>query len=391
MFQIKNKTKKQLLFGVSILLAVPLLLAGLLASCSHDSSGSSTTNPTNTNSSAPPLPLRASACNGASSSFDKNGDGKVKMGVATPGPRDDGGYYQALVETAQRISKQNCYEDVVVVDKISPAEAEPLLRGLAQQDVDFIAVGGTDIATPLKNLIPDFPKIVWYCNCGSNYEEIDRLIQSRDDSSEINFTAGAAVGLLLERSPAGKSGEGRALFLGCCDLDFERESFVAFERGLKAKNSGFEATYVPTGAFTFDFNNVDEAVQALEARKDDVDAVYPFLGGAHEPVVQRANRENIITLSAGASNVCERTDLNYDVAVRFDAGDYLDTILSEIISGELAEGEIRVFRVGVDDEVGAKICNPTPEEEALLNAIYTQIGAGDLKSLFAEIKAEVYG
>lgn len=348
-------------FQIPALILLSFIFVATLASCSHSS--------------------EATTCSPTNLAFDKNGDGKVKIGVATPGPRNDGGYYQALVETAQEISIENCYEEVVVVDNISAAEARSLLRGLALQNVDVIAVGAESIADPLDELIPNFNEIIWYCNCGSGYREIPRLIQSRDDSSEINYSAGYATGLLFKRT-----GGSKALFLGCCDLPFEKESFRAFEEGLKAQDELFSAEYIPTGGF----DNIDDAVQALEAQKDSVDAVYPFLGGAHEPVVQRANEENILALSAGASTVCERTDLDYAVAVRFDGGDYIETIFNEIIAGELGEGEIRTFRVGVDEVVGAKICNPEPADTVAMEKVYADIASGQFMELFESLKLEAY-
>ncbi len=317
--------------------------------------------------------------------LDKNADGQVQMGVATPGPRDDGGYYQALVETAQSLSKAECFKDVIVVDNVGSAESESILGNLAEQGVDLIAVGGTDIAQSLPELVEEYSDILWYCNCGSDFPSIPGLIQSRDDSIEINYTAGQATALLLMRSD-----KNRVLFLGCCNLAFEQESFKAFEAGLQDMDSNFEITYIPTGAYPFDFNNTPAAVEALAAGIGSVDAVYPFLGDAHQPVIQRANEEGILTLSAGASNVCQRTDLKYDVAVRFDAGDYLETILSEIISGQLQRGEVRKFSVGVDPQVGAKICSPADEEAEFMEELYSAIAAGHLSQRFQEIKSEVY-
>ena len=314
--------------------------------------------------------------------LDRNRDGKVQIGVATPGPRDDGAYYQALVETAREISKEQGFAEVVVVDEISEAEAETALENLATQCVDMIAVGGTDIAGPLPVLTEKYPNIFWYCNCGAGFQELPGLAQSKDDSSEINYTAGIAAGLILQREP----GKDEVLFLGCCDLGFERESFKAFELGLKEINSNYRLTYIGTGRFPFDFNNVSGSIEALNLKIGDIGAVYPFLGEAHEPVIQRANEEGIATLSAGASDVCTRSNLEYDIAVRFDAGDYLETVLSEIISGDLRRGQIRVFRVGIDEAVGAIICTPTADELSQLNAAYRRVANGELSEEFAEIK-----
>ena len=51
---------------------------------------------------------------------------------------------------------------------------------------------------------------------------------------------------------------------------------------------------------------------------------------------------------------------------------------------------MRVFHVGVDPEPGAEICDPTPEQQAAMDEVYSQIAAGDFAEQFGQIKAEAY-
>ena len=75
---------------------------------------------------------------------------------------------------------------------------------------------------------------------------------------------------------------------------------MAFEAGLKAVDPSFTVTYVPTGDFPFDFDNTANATAALQTAIDNgADAVYPYLGGAHRPVVQAANEAGLITDERG--------------------------------------------------------------------------------------------
>ncbi len=99
-------------------------------------------------------------------------------------------------------------------------------------------------------------------------------------------------------------------------------------------------TYVQSGDFPFDFDNTANATAALQTAIDNgADAVYPYLGGAHRPVVQAANAAGLITMSAGSSKVCESTeDLKYDIAVKFDGGDYVTAVMKLIIDGKLQRG-----------------------------------------------------
>jgi basic membrane protein A len=318
--------------------------------------------------------------------LDTNGDGTVVFGIAAAGPRDDGGYYQALVDASVAVSEANGYGEPIVVDNISTEDAATELANLAEQGVDTIFVGASEIADPLTDLIEQYPDIFWYCNCGAGYPENPGLAQSQDDSSEISYTAGYATGLLLQDS----GGESVA-FIGCCDLNFEKEAYLAYELGLQAVDPAYTMTYIPTGAFPFDFDNTAGATEALNgAITNGADAVYPYLGGAHEPLVKIANEQGLITMSAGSSNACERTDLEYQIQVKFDGGDYIDSILEEITAGTFTEGDVRVFRVGVDPQPGAEICDPTPEQQTAMDDVYAQIANGDFVEAFGGIKGQAY-
>lgn len=315
--------------------------------------------------------------------LDTNGDGVVQFGVATPGPRDDGAYYQALVDGIVDLAAANDFAEPIVVDNIAVSDAETELRNLARQNVDVIAVGAGELSDPLPALTEEFADIFWYCNCGAGLGEAPGIAQALDDSSQISYSAGYATGLLLQ------DGESTtAAFIGCCDLDFEREAYLAFEAGLQAVDESFSVTYIPSG----DFNDVAGATEAYnQAVAAGAGAVYPFLGGSHEAIVGLANEDGVIAMSAGASDACEREDLDYQIAVQFDGGDYVGAIFGAILAGELSEGEVMEFRVGEFEQVGAKLCDATDEQQAALQDVREQIAAGELDELFGEIKGEAYG
>lgn len=317
--------------------------------------------------------------------LDANGDGELVMGVATPGPRDDGGYYEALVQGAEDVSEANGFEDPIIVDEIPVAEAATELRNLARQNVDIIAVGAGEIGDPLPEVAAEFPDIFWYCNCGAGMPEDPNYAQSQDDNAEISFTAGYATGLLMEERGDGTT----ATFVGNQGFDFEVEAVEAFRAGLAEVDDSYTVEVVNTGSF-------DDVSAASEAANSAISsgsvAIYPFLGGALEPVVQIANDNDVITMSAGASGVCEDGGgLEYQIAVRFDAADYLETIFDEILSGDLEEGSIRLFKVGVDPQPGAQICDPTEEQQQAMDDIYQRIADGEFSDQFNEIKSDAYG
>ena len=324
----------------------------------------------------------STAGTGAAFNLDTNGDGKIQIGVATPGPRNDGGYYQALVDGVTKFSAKNGFEAPIIVDNIKAEEAASQLDALARQGVDMIAVGAGELGDPLKDLTAKYPDIVWYCNCGAGHEQLPNLIQSGDDGAEMGYSAGVATGLLMQAKGATK-----AAMIGNNNFNFEVEAFLSFELGLHSIDPSFGWTYVATNSF----NDVAAATEAFNNLKDQgVGAIWPYLGGSHEAVVKLSNENNIITMSAGASGACKRTDLKYDIAVRFDAGDYLETILTEILAGKLKRGETRQFHVGVDPQGGAVICNPTPAETTAMKQAYKDIADGSLAAKFGEIKGKAY-
>ena len=185
------------------------------------------------------------------------------------------------------------------------------------------------------------------------------------------------------------AGQTKAAFIGNNNFNFEQEAFQAFELGLHAVDPSFEWTYVGTGSF-------DDVAAATEAFNNlysqGVRAVYPYLGGAHEAVVKLANEKgDVIVMSAGSSKACARTDLKYDLMVKFDAGDYVSTILDELLAGKLKPGDTRTFKVGVDPQPGAVICNPTPDQKTAMETVYSDIAAGKFADQFLAIKKKVYG
>ncbi|MEZ5167597.1 MAG: hypothetical protein R2695_14290 [Acidimicrobiales bacterium] len=321
--------------------------------------------------------------------FDANDDGEVRIGIAAAGPRDDGAYYEAIIGAAETFSAANGLGEVLVVDEIPAAGAATELENLAQQPVDIIIVGATSIADPMTALAETYADIFWYCNCGAGFAESDFYLQSVDDNPGIAYTAGVATGILL-RDRGGES----ATMIGCCDLPFEIEHRLAFELGLHAVDSAFSLTYVQSGDQPYDFDNVQNATAAYQnAVATGSDAIYPYLAGAHEPVVRLADEGGQIVLSAGASDVCTREgDLHWDIAARYDGGDYVEAIFPLILDGTAKEGEVFVFSPGGEPSVnGAVICDATPEQQAELDAAYERVAAGELATQFGEIAQQAYG
>ena len=320
--------------------------------------------------------------------FDANGDGTLTIGVAAAGPRDDQGYYQSLVDFAEKFSAENGFAPPIVSDNIGAAEAAQAMSDLAAQGVDVILVGASEIAEPLADLTEQYPDIFWYCNCGAGYPETPGLAQATDWGAPIHYTAGVAMGAALQ-----DHGGDTAVFLGCCDLGFEKEAYNATVYGLQSVDPSFTMEYVATGAFPFDFDNSANATAALtNAIAEGATLAYAYLGGALNPVGQLATDEGIAVFAAGPGDICSRDDgINWTGAIVFDGGRYAQQALPRIISGDLTEGATYQFPTepGLN---GGELCDPSAEAEALLADAFEAVATdGELLGVLGGISGEAYG
>ncbi|MCP4087184.1 MAG: hypothetical protein GY745_19385 [Actinomycetia bacterium] len=330
-------------------------------------------------------PIETDALVGA---FDADGDGTVTIGVAAAGPRDDNGYYQSLVDFAEEFSTDNGFAAPIVSDNIGADEAAQAMSDLAQQNVDIILVGASEIAEPLADLTAAYPDIFWYCNCGAGFDELPGLAQAVDWGAAIHYTAGVAMGQTLV-----DEGGTQAVFLGCCDLGFEKEAFNATLAGMQSVDESLTMEYVSTGDFTFDFDNSANATAALTAAiADGATLAYAFLGGALDPVGQLATDEGISVFAAGPADICSRDDgIEWTGSIVFDGGLYATHILPLIVAGELKEGETYSFPTepGLN---GADLCDPSDEAADAVADAFGLLASfdDDLMGQLGTISAEAY-
>ena len=316
--------------------------------------------------------------------FDANGDGEVRIGIAAQGPRDDGGYYEAVIAQAEQLSEQHGFGEPIIVDNITFEEAAVELDNLANQPVDIIIVGASGIGASLGEVSEKYSDIYWYCNCGAGLPPSPFFSQTQYDNSDIAYTGGVAMGLLLQES----GGDSMAM-IGCCDLGFEKEVFLAFELGLKSVDPDFTMSYTPTGDFPFDFNNTANATIAFDAAvAAGADAINPYLGGALEPIAQLALDAGLIVTHPGSSTACG-DEIPYHMTQRNDGGDFIRIVFPDIVAGNFPEGTIRVFTAATDpDVVGGEICGR--DRPAELQAAYDLVASGELDDEFGAIKGQAY-
>jgi basic membrane protein A len=189
-----------------------------------------------------------------------------------------------------------------------------------------------------------------------------------------------------------EGGGTQGVFLGCCDLNFERESLNALLFGMQTVDPALTMEYVGTGDFQFDFDNSANATAALtNAIANGATLAYPYLGGATDPVGQLASDSGIPAFTAGPAGVCDRDDgINWTGSVVFDGGRYAEQALQLIIAGELTEGTTYQFPTepGLN---GIELCDPSPEVQAAVDQAFEDVATnGELLGQLGEISAEAY-
>lgn len=300
---------------------------------------------------------------------DVNGDGKVVIGVMSPGDTKDNGYYQSFVEQAEEVARSNGWE-VRTVDRINPGDAVTQARNLCRQRVDLIAIGASELKDALSAAPePQCKGVNWYVNGGTGVQQTEYFTQSQDKVNESLYAAGYAAGLLLEESGGGKAG-----YITGPELDFAKQAANAFTAGIRAVVPEAEVVTSYTG----DFDDAAKAKEAFAQQKaQDIKIVYPYLGGATDAVTAEANAAGIPALTPGTDR-CADTSVKYAVSVIFSPGAYFAAALEDFRKGTLRMGTARVWRMGVDPVPTVKICEPKGDQQARLDKVMKDIGSGDL-------------
>jgi len=299
---------------------------------------------------------------------DINGDGEVRIGIASPGDTNDGGFYQSFVDGARAVADELGWT-VIVSDFINPVDAETALADLARQNLDFLAVGATELQDGIDAIAceEEFEHIAFYLN-GTLTDAHPCYGQSSDDYFEIHWLLGVATAQLLERTGATTAG-----FIGGPELAFVVVAAKSMEAGLKSINPDYEMVVTYTG----DFNDAALGIEAARAMIDqDIGVIHTFLGGAMFPTGGFIAESGGSAISASANTCFPGSP--FAGASLFPPGAYLAANLRDFNAGTFREGVIRPFKVGIDPEVGAVLCDPTPEEQATIDEVVARMGSGEL-------------
>lgn len=301
---------------------------------------------------------------------DVNCDGKVVIGILSPGDTNDHGYYESFVDTAKLFATKNGWQ-VITINKINPADAVNQARNLCRQHVDMVAVA----ASELKDAIPVSQEAVcqntvWYVAGGQGVVQTPYFVQSQDDVNESLYAAGYASGLIMQANGSTKAG-----FITGPELDFAKQAAKAYTKGIQ--------NVIPTAtvltAYTGSFDDSGLAVTAANAQiAQGVGIIYPYLGGATDAVAALGDQHNIPELTPG-TNRCGGGTPAYAVSVVFSPGDYFAAALAPFAKGTLTIGTAHVWHMGKDPVPTVIICSPTGTQKQMVDALIQQIGSGAVK------------
>jgi basic membrane protein A len=346
--------------------------AMLLAACASNAS----TAP-KTSAAAPPATqsTSASATSGGDSSSapaqstlhepDTNGDGKVVIGVLSPGDIHDHGYYESFVDAADAFAKKQGWT-VVTRGSVPDTEALAAARALCQQHVDMVALG----ASELKDAIPASEEPVcantaWYVPAAANITQTPKIVISSDDPNQDLLAAGYAAGVLMK--PKGYTTAG---YVTGVKADFSIVAAKAFLAGIREVVPSAKLLTTYTG----DFNDSAKAKEATQAQlSQGAKVIYPYLGGGTDASAETANQGGALTLTPGTDR-CGESSPKFDISVIFSPGDYFLAALEAFAKNQLVMGTTKVWSMGVDPYPTVKLCEGTSAQKSALATFIKKIG-----------------
>ena len=222
----------------------------------------------------------------ALATLDTNGDGKVVFGVAARRPARR----RRLLPGARRRR-----HEVLRGQRLRDAGRGRQHPGRRRRDRSWTTWPGrtstssssapAEIADPLPALIAEYPRHLWYCNCGAGFQERAEAA----DPDRRRRLARSATGGLRHRPPH----EGRRPDEGRVHRQQRLQLREGGLPGVRARPAGRRPELrVDLRRAPGNFDDVDrgqrEAFNNLLAQG--VRAVYPYLGGAHEAVVSWPTR-----------------------------------------------------------------------------------------------------
>ncbi|BAN00360.1 putative nucleoside ABC transporter nucleoside-binding protein [Ilumatobacter coccineus YM16-304] len=171
----------------------------------------------------------------------------LSVALLVGGPRDDGGFYQAMVDGLEDAADADGAMEVTVIENIAEggdAGLEAAVQNAADSgDYDLIVAHGFDLVPGVARYAPDYPDQAFVTSLP--VEGADNVAVYLTAFEETGYNAGflAAQGKLLSGS------DGAVGFLGGPGLPFEEQALFGFEQAVEQYAPGTEVVSVFTGTF----------------------------------------------------------------------------------------------------------------------------------------------
>jgi basic membrane lipoprotein Med (substrate-binding protein (PBP1-ABC) superfamily) len=224
------------------------------AGCGSDDDTSDDAPPTATDGAAETTvaPSDSAAPSDSTAPSDASGDDAVggetvTVALLIGGPRDDGGFYQAMVDGLEDSAEADGAAEVTVIENIAEggdAALEAAVQNAAESgDFDVIVAHGFDLVPGVARYAPDFPDQAFVTSLP--IDGADNVSVYLTAFEETGYNAGflAAQGLVLSGA------EGAVGFLGGPGLPFEDQALFGFEQAVEMYAPGTEVISVFTGTF----------------------------------------------------------------------------------------------------------------------------------------------
>jgi basic membrane protein A and related proteins len=325
--------------------AAPLLaLALIAAACGDDDDSTSTGGESSNGEGSGESCIGEVGCVPANQP-DVNQDGTVKIDVLSPGDTNDNGYYESFVVTARQFSEDEDWE-LIILDKVNPADVAEQARNLCRQDVDMVAIAAGELADAVPVAAEDVCSgTVWYVAGGAGIEQTPYFFQTSEEPGPTQFVTGYAAGLVLEAIDGNKGG-----FITGPELDFATTTFDAWTAGIQEvlPNATTAATY------TGDFNDSAKGQEAATAQLNQgAKILYPYLGGATDATADAGFAKGVLSIAPGTDRCSEK---KFAVSSIFSPGDYFAAALNDFKAGSIELGVTRIFVLGEDPVPTVKVC-----------------------------------
>lgn len=299
-----------------------------------------------------------------------NGESAGTIGYLVAGDRNDGGFYEGQVEAVLAAGETAGYE-VVVVDNVNPGAAREAFENVARQAPDLIIAGGAELAEGFMPVAeaPEYSDTT-FVMVTSAPAASEHYATAGANENEAHYVGGVAMGLLLERK-----GADTGCIVAGPELQFVMNMDTSMRAGLEYVNPelGMLVTY------TGDFEDTALAQEAVTAQiNQGCEVVYPYLGGALSAVVRTGNEAGIGVVSTSIDR-CDDPSADFEMGILYNPALYLEEIIAAFDAGEIVEGEQwALFGVADGVGVGAVLCDPTDEEQAVLDEVVTAISSGEI-------------